>query len=257
MTLATVETASGIATLPRTAPPMTRGGVRPSVLPRDPHRGRPAGAVTARLTGAPADSTITRYSGPASSERATTALARTAIDELARMRPRPQRHDTPALVRQIVQTHAGAFRDDSPARRLTPNATGFAATYLSRYAPNAPWVYAADTLSAACVTLADAEQAQQRRVGYRSPRLAWATRDGRLILDEISPANLAGLILDDWMTARIAADMTAGRAAAGEKFLGVRIVAIRLPYDTVFCTSDGEIVPGDAAPAAQFTGWWS
>lgn len=74
-------------------------------------------------------------------------------------------------------------------------------------------------------------------------RVTWCSQAGPaggLLIDRRHHTYHPGLLLDTWMSRKVALDFEAGRALAGDAFLGVRVLSHRTPLGNLHMTADGE-----------------
>lgn len=214
--------------------------VRPSVLSTHPPvlLGRPTTATPDGSPNVGAGSDM--VAKPVRGERDIAALARVIVGHVATTGGWTDEDDVGSRYLPLALTYAKPFSAHVAYDRLVKVAAGFASTYTYTWWPDR-WSWAGSELDEVLTTMSPLEQMGQRHVGQRSPRLAWRSPQGQLLLDEVTPVDLAELLLDDWMRPRVAADLAAGLHIAGRSFAGVRIVSPRLRRTGLLVTPDGQV----------------
>jgi hypothetical protein len=198
---------------------------RTTALTHRPVTGRP---VTGR---APATA-----AAPESDERSgyQRAVEERTGEVLARVLGRPV---TPSILDMLTVTADVIRAHRLPARTAAgrQNVVQLASVYLREFAPPAPWRFAGQAGAGAASPLAG---------------LRWTRPDGQILIDVIRGTRFDQPLLDRATSALIAALSAEGTAEHGQRFIGVRVLALAAPRLSRLYGEDGQFHPlPDLAPS--------
>jgi len=173
---------------------------------------------------------------PSAANQAAIIVADQVVAELSLMGARLTRQVLPGLLMEASAKAMDELVDKRLDRRSSVMSKAAAANILRFHQPLNLVQARPEWLAAGVANVAGASSLLSRR------RIVWSDPTGitaGLLIDRIHHTHLPRMLLDAWMSGKVATDIRAGRAVAGEAFLGVRVISHRAPMAGIHVLSLG------------------